>query len=123
MTFAGECAQMVEDIETVMGVSITLASVTPGALNTSTGVRAETVVTQSIPAWREPESSFGVSAGDGRQARAERVYSVREAAITIGTPRIGWRVTDGSWTGEIAGVERRANLASYRLICRAAGGA
>lgn len=122
-TYADECDQMMVDIVGVLGRSITLTSVSISAtLNTSTGSRTETTASQSISAAERPAAQEVVSGGQGRTLRDERIYDVRAADVTIGgsTPKVGWRVTDGSWTGEVVNVEKGANRTAFTLTCRKA---
>lgn len=121
MAFADECATMLEDVTVALGASVTLTSITRGALSTSAMTRGETTESQSITACRRPRDMEVAAAAGAQQNREVRVYDVAAADVTIGggVPKAGWRLVDGD-TFEIVAVDVACDGACYTLTARRA---
>lgn len=123
MAFADECATMMEDVTERLGATVTLTSVSLGTLSTSSALtRAETTQSQSIGASRRPRDMEVAAAANSQLAVEVRLYDIAAADVTIGggVPKIGWRITDGGDTFEIADVDRQCDGACYTLTARRA---
>lgn len=120
MTFAAEVESMMDDLTEMFGGAITLAKITPAAVNTSTGVRSETTDSQSVSALRRAVRQETGQAGPAGTVREVRVYEVQASTVSIGVPAAGWRITDGSASLEVERVDIEAERKSYVLHARRA---
>lgn len=124
MAFTDELDQMAADVAAVVNsATVTLKAIASGAWNSSTGVRTETVTSQSWLVNRLPVDPFSASAAPGGAAAGEeRVFVGLASAVTIGTAGVvsknTHRIVDDGEEFEVVHVGYEADRRFLRVTCR-----
>lgn len=110
MTWADEMDSLAEAVEEGLGDSVTVRRVTPGAMNTTTMIRAKTTSDTTVSAVRHGSRADG----DVRGAKVESVrYSIRSSRLSF-RPDPGDQVID-THTYTVTGCELSADGRFYEV--------
>lgn len=102
--------------EAAFGLAVTYTSVTPGAYNATTGVRAAAATTtQSVTA--ERGRSLTTPSGDAARRVEECVWTIRAASLTV-TPKPGDTITRGGLVYTVTAVARGNDALAWTLRTR-----
>jgi ribosomal protein S19E (S16A) len=122
-TFDDELAALVDEVKTTFGVSVTLKYTAPGAWNTTTGKRTETVTTQTWLANRTPSVLRRTSTDAGVVVGQTREYIGKASDVTLNSGVVEpftFRLLDGSTILEVVEVNHEVNRKMIRLVCTVA---
>lgn len=106
---------MLDDCHSLMGTTaITLTSIVPGAMNTTTGVRAGSTTTATVTAIRTERPMLDSAGRNIVEVRYGIRKTVSGSALSF-VPKPGDTITDGSTAYPICNVERLVDDLAYVL--------
>lgn len=109
-----EFGLMLDDCHAAFGNSTSITIVTPGTMDTATGIRPSPGTPLTVSAMREPRRM--TPGGPGIPGTVEVVYRVKVSALA--TCKRGAKVTEGSQTLYVHAVGKEVNDLEWVLTCQ-----